>query len=94
MSHLTALMQLPRPPIIIGGMLTGLQTLSYLLVGVVITLMVGVTIDPMVGVVITLEDVLVAIMEAEDVASEGVVIIDQPRGSKLNTEGTGVGCVV
>ena len=33
-------------------------------------------------------------MEAEAEAREDVVIIDQPRGSKLNTEGTGVGCVV
>ena len=59
-----------------------------------ITPMVGVIIDPMVGVVTILEAVLVVIMEAEDVAREDVVIIDQPRGSKLNTEGTGVGCVV
>ena len=84
MSHLTALMQLLRPPIIIGERLTGLQTLSYLLVGVVIsplvgvviTLMVGVIIDPMVGVVTILEAVVVVTMEAVEEAREDVVITD------------------
>ena len=53
-SHLTALMQLLRPPIIIGERLAGLQTLSYLLVGVVISPLVGVLITLMVGVIIDL----------------------------------------
>ena len=102
MCHLTALMQLLRPPIIIGGRLTGLQTLAYLsagvvispMVGVVITPMVGVIIDPMVGVVTILEAVVVVTMGAEEGVREDVAIIGQPRGKKLNTEGTGVGCVV
>ena len=79
-----------------------MQTLCYLLagvmisplVGVVITLVVGVIIDPMVGVVTILEAGPVVTMEAEAEAKEDVVITDQPRGSKLNTKGTGVGCVV
>ena len=88
-----------------GGRLTRLYTLAYLpagvvispVVGVVITPMVGVIIDPMVGVVTILEAVVVVNMEAEEDAREDVVIIDQPqpaRANKLNTKGTGVGCVV
>ena len=102
MCHPTVLMLQLRPPTIIGERLTGLYTPAYLpacvvispMVGGVITPMVGVIIDPMVSVVTIPEAVLVVTMEAEDEAREDVVIIDQPRGSKLNTKGTGVGCVV
>ena len=102
MCRLNVLIPLSRPPIIIEKRSTKLQTRVYLVVGVVmspmvgveITSVVGVIIVPMVGVMAILEAVVVDTMEAEEEAREDVVIIDQPRGSKLNTKGTGVGCVV